>query len=219
MRCLLVVTLLAVPPFLLAQYKTFVGGFGGISTLSADGAFATTENSSAHSQYKPENGPTAMVFAGRHLGDYFSAQVSYGWNRNTVVMSASQFGTAEAAYEQERRNNQHTVIGEGMLYFRDRQSWVRPYLTAGAGVHHLNSQATGEGVRIGNPVLPPAEFSKTGIAFRVAVGVDVFLKGGFALRYSFSETVQGNPMSKQLTPQGTRDLKHFQNLFGVSWNF
>ncbi|HSB12820.1 MAG TPA: outer membrane beta-barrel protein [Bryobacteraceae bacterium] len=211
--------LLALVPPAAAAPASFFGGFVGVSTLSADGAFSTRGNTSAHSQYKPENGPTAMVFAGRHLNDFFAVQLSYGWNRNEVLLAATEAGTTANAYEQGRRNRQHTVIGEGMVFFRKRQSRVRPYLTAGAGVHQLTSKANGRLVLIGNPVLPPAEFSKTGPAFRVAVGIDVFLRGGFAWRYSFSETIQGNPMSKQLSPQGARNLKNFQNLFGFAWYF
>jgi hypothetical protein len=86
-------------------------------------------------------------------------------------------------------------------------------------MHHLNSAASAGEVRVGNPVLPPAEFSHSGPAFRVAVGVDVFLRGGFALRYSFSETIQSNPISKRLSPQGHRNLANFQNLFGLCWRF
>jgi hypothetical protein len=190
-----------------------------VSTLSADGAFSIRGDASAHSQYKPENGPTAMGFAGRHLSDYLSIQFSYGWNRNEILLAATESGAVATAYEQGRRNHQHTVIGEGMLFFRDRKSRVRPYLTAGAGVHHLASTATGRSVRIGSPVLPPVEFSKTGPAFRVAVGIDVFLRGGFAWRYSFSETIQGNAMSRQLSPRGERNLANFQNLFGFAWHF
>jgi hypothetical protein len=216
---LLALLVFAFPLTLDANWNTFLGGFGGISTLSADGAFVVSGDGSAHAQYKPENGPTLMIYGGRHLNDYFSLQLSYGWNRNTVVLSRSEFGDSSAAYEQRRSNNQHTVIGEGMLYFRNRGSWVRPYLSAGAGLSHLRSIASGDEVLIGTPVLPEAEFSHSGPAFRVAVGVDVLLRGGFALRYSFSETIQGNPMSKQLSPQGGRNLANFQNLFGVCWQF
>ena len=219
MRRLPALLVFAAPMTLLAESSAFLGAFGGVSTLSADGAFVVSGGRSAHAQYKPENGPTLMVFAGRHLNDFVSIQASYGWNRNTVVLSAVESGDAQSAYEQRRRNSHHTVIGEGMLYFRNRRSWVRPYLSAGAGFAHLGSTASGGEVRIGNPVLPPAEFNHRGPAFRVAVGVDVLLRGGSALRYSFSETIQGNPISKQLSPQGQRTLANFQNLFGLCWRF
>jgi hypothetical protein len=35
------------------------------------------------------------------------------------------------------------------------------------------------------------------------------------VRYSFSESVSGNPISAQLSPPGQRNLANFQNLFGV----
>ncbi|MEK7404554.1 MAG: outer membrane beta-barrel protein [Acidobacteriota bacterium] len=210
---------LVLPLAAAAEPAWFLGGFGGVSTLSADGAFAIRGNTSAQAQYKPENGPTVVAFAGSHLHDYLAVQLTYGWNRNTATLSAVEAGTAPVAYEQGRRNQQHTVMGEGLLYFRNRRSWARPYLTAGVGVHHLRSTATGRSIQIGQPVLPPGEFSRTGPAFRVAVGIDLFLRGGFAWRYSFSETIQGNPISQQLSPQGARNLANFQNLFGFAWHF
>jgi hypothetical protein len=218
MRILLVVAFSAAT-CLHAQDRNFAGVVYGVSTLKADGAFSLEGGVSAQSQYKPENGPTVMFFAGRHLQDYFSVQASYSWNRNSALMSASEFGMTDSAYVQDRSNTQHTVMGEGMLYFRNLQSRVRPYLTAGAGFHHFRSRSKGQPTVIGNPSLPPEEFSETGAAFRVAVGADVFLHRNIAFRYSFSETIQGNPLSKQLVPEGTRKLANFQNLFGFSFQF
>lgn len=219
MRLLLVIVFLALPLDVSAQSKTFIGAVGGVSTLSADGSFTNRGGTSAHAQYKPENGPTVMVFAGRHLHDYFSVQVSYSWNRNTSILSATELGTVPTSYEQHRRNTQHTVIGEGMIYFRNLESRVRPYLSVGAGIHHFSSTATRTAQVIGDPVQPPAKVTETGPAFRVAVGIDLHLKRNLAFRYSFSETIQGNPLSKQLRPEGNRNLANFQNLFGFAWYF
>jgi hypothetical protein len=218
MGIVLLVVALAVPTLLGAQSKNFVGVVGGISTLSADGSFSLQGNTSAQAQYKPENGPTVMIFGGRHLHDYFSVQLSYGWNRNSSLLTASVFGTTQSAYEQSRRNTQHTVVGEGMVYFRNLRSRVRPYLSAGGGLHTFSSASNGEQV-IGDPILPPPRISETGAAFRVAVGVDLPIRPNLAFRYSFAETIQGNPISKQLRPQGGRNLANFQNLFGFSWQF
>jgi hypothetical protein len=38
-------------------------------------------------------------------------------------------------------------------------------------------------------------------------------------RYSFSETISGNPISPSLTPPGERPLMNFQNLFGFVARF
>ena len=50
---------------------------------------------------------------------------------------------------------------------------------------------------------------------RVAVGVDVTFVKGWSARYSFSESLSGNPISQQLSPPGQRNLANFQNLFGI----
>jgi hypothetical protein len=64
----------------------FAGGFVGISTLSADAQAQVTGGTAGISQYKPENGWTAMGFFGRHINDYLSFQGTYGWNRNDVAL-------------------------------------------------------------------------------------------------------------------------------------
>ena len=113
-----------------AQGSYFAGVLGGISTLSADGRSVTNQTSSDISLYKPENGPTFRVFAGRRLTDYVSVEANYGWNRNSLTLTASQTSKAtNVFYEQSRRASQHSVLGELLVYFRNRKSRVRPYLS------------------------------------------------------------------------------------------
>ena len=189
--------------------------------MSADGRSVTTQTSSDISLYKPENGPTLRVFAGRHLTDYVSVEGNYGWNRNSLTLTASQSSdTGNVFYEQSRRASQHSVLGELLVYFRNRKSRVRPYLSVGGGVVHVASTQATIGQVIGTPELAPGEFSSMGPALRVAVGMDVFLKGGWAFRFTFSETIRQNAISAQLKPPGERNLANFQNLFGVGgWAF
>jgi hypothetical protein len=40
-----------------------------------------------------------------------------------------------------------------------------------------------------------------------------------SFRYSFSETIGGNPISPRLSPPGERNLANFENLFGVVARF
>ncbi len=197
-----------------AQASYFAGAFGGISTLSADGRSELAESRPRVSLYKPENGPTFMFFGGRHLNEYLSLQASYGWNRNELTLSATDFPDgAYQFYEQRRSAVQHSFAGEALLYFRNRRSFARPYLSAGGGIVHLSS---GEGrIRSVAGSLPaPGGFSSTGPALRVAVGIDVFFGKGWAFRYSFGETIRRNAISRQLAPEGRRNLANFQNLFG-----
>jgi Outer membrane protein beta-barrel domain len=217
MRALLL--LLFFSPLLCAQYKYFVGAFGGISTLSADARTQQSGETTAFSTYKPANGPTFTLFGGRYLGDYLALMASYSWNRNDVTMNSGLFAGSQTFYEQGRRNTMHTVVGEGLLYFRPRASRVRPYLSAGFGATHSTDRSAGQPTTIGAPELPSEEFSHTGPCFRAAVGIDLFVHGGLAFRYSFSETIQGNPISAQLHPAGQRKLANFQNWFGVSYSF
>jgi hypothetical protein len=198
--------------------SNFVGGFFGVSTLSGDARTDVTAAGAQFSSYKPENGPTAVAFGGRHLTDFFSVMGSYSWNRNAVLLAYG--GTAPAeAFAQPFRATLHTGMGDGMLYFRNRQSRVRPYLSTGMGFTRTLLQADGAPVISGTPARPPDSISRTGPAFRFAVGIDLKMTQYAAFRYSFSETIQGNPMSEALTPQGQRKLANFQNWFGVAFFF
>ena len=197
-----------------AQQKYFVGGFGGFSILSSDGNSILSDEFSHVSSYKPETGPTFMVFGGRHFNEYFSLQASYGFNRNDLKLSEARFDNGDFQfYEQSRSAGMHTVIGEALLYFRKRGSFYRPYLTLGGGfVRFTSGPGSISGVRGSLPA--PGSFNATAPAVRIAVGIDLFVKGNWAFRYSFSETISSNAIGDRLTPRGTHRLANFQNLFG-----
>ncbi len=196
----------------------FVGGFFGVSTLSGDARTDVTAAGARFSSYKPENGATGVAFGGRHLTDFFSVMGSYSWNRNAVLLAYGSTAPAEA-FSQPFRATMHTGMGEGMLYFRNRQSRVRPYLSTGMGFTRTTLGVDGAAVVSGAPVRPVDSISRTGPAFRFAVGIDLMMTKHSAFRYSFSETIQGNPMSEALTPAGQRKLANFQNWFGVAFFF
>jgi len=205
---------------LYGQDTNFAGAMIGVSTLSADGRSVFDATSTAVSLYKPENGLTGLIFGGRHLSDFFSAQASYGWNGNDLKLASTQIAAGvERAYEYSYAVRHHTVAAELMIYFRPRSSMLRPYLSAGPGVAWFSSSQGRPIFTRGSPFLPPARFSATDICFRVAVGIDIRLKGRAGFRYSFAETIQRNPISAQMVPTGERNLANFQNLFGVFWRF
>lgn len=190
----------------------FAGGLAGISTLSADARTSLSGPEPAASAYKPENGPALNLFAGWHANGYLSFQGNYVRNTNDVAITGI---LGAASFDQARRSSQDAFVGDALLYFRNRHSWVRPYLSAGAGPVRIDSRATGLISSTGSLPLPPPEFSATRIGFRVAVGIDLMSNSGWGFRYSFSETMSGNPFSQQLAPPGQRRLANFQNLFGV----
>lgn len=198
-----------------AQGVAFVGAAGGVSTLSADARSRVGPRAAEVSVYKPENGPALNLFAGIHLSDYVSVQGNYVWNRNDLTLTSSILAAAASSfYEQSRESTQHAVIADLLVYFRDRRSAVRPYLSAGLGAMHLNSTARLSLTAVGTPVLPPRKFTATGPVMRVAVGIDLGA-GTWRFRYSFSETLSRNTISAHLSPPGARALANFQNLFGV----
>lgn len=81
-----------------------------------------------------------------------------------------------------------------MLYFRARNSRIRPYLSAGpAWVRLLHEDKRG---------------------LRVAVGADLMIGSGWGVRYSFSEMLTANPLATNLHTPGQPKLMNFQNLFG-----
>ena len=195
-----------------ADPSFFVGGLGGVSTLSADAQTSVGGATPAAAAYKPENGPALNLFAGWHANGYLSFQGNYIRNTNDVAITRIQ---GDASFEQARGSSQDAFIADALLYFRNRHSWVRPYLSAGAGPVRIASAVTALRSSTGSLPLPPQQFSSTRFAYRVAVGIDLLLKSGWGFRYSFSETKCGNPFSEQLAPAGHRALANFQNLFGV----
>ena len=203
-----------------AEDRTYVGVLGGISTLSADARTEISATSSSVSAYKPENGPTFNIFVGRHLNNYLTVQGTYGWNRNDLALSSVTISdSAQNTYDQLRSSSQHTVFGDLLLYFRNLQSWVRPYLSIGGGWVRLESKAQGLRTVVGSPQLPPPRFVSNTPAVRFTVGIDLYAVKGWALRYSFGETMQSNDISSKLTPPGQRRLANFQNLFGILKQF
>ena len=199
-----------------AQQRLYVGVMGGVSTLSADARTALISRSLNTSSYKPENGLTADAYVGLHWSNYFSIQGDFLWNRNLLTLdslAASTMGGATSFYERTFQSHQHAVLGSALLYFLPRSSWVRPFLSVGTGVVHLTAEPRSPGVV--NGTSPTGAFSATKPSLHVAVGIDLKHKSGWGFRYSFAETSSVNPITRQLTPPGSRMLANFRNLFGV----
>ncbi|MGC2245562.1 MAG: outer membrane beta-barrel protein [Terriglobales bacterium] len=197
----------------------YVGALGGISTLSGDARSVFSGSSIAFSSYDPKNGGTVELLAGRHFSDYFTLQANYVWNSNPLTLSAETVNGTSDGYEETRSSSQQSLIGNVLVYFRKRNSRLRPYLSVGTGLVHLSSSQESIEQLNGNPALPQEHFSANMIALQVPVGMDVNLGKGWAFRYTFSETLSKNPISDQLSPQGQHSLKNFQNLFGFIKQF
>src|SRR5215831_6109093 len=81
-------SMFVLPRLCTAQTTPYVGALGGVSTLSADARTVLASDHAATSSYKPENGPTADVYAGLHWNNYLSVQADYLWNRNLLTLDA-----------------------------------------------------------------------------------------------------------------------------------
>ena len=51
------------------------------------------------------------------------------------------------------------------------------------------------------------------------MGIDVSVRKGLGVRYSFSEMMSSNPFAAKLNPPAGGSLMNFQNLFGVVKRF
>jgi hypothetical protein len=200
------------------ERRAYAGGLVGIATLSADATTSTSAGRADVALYKPENGPALNLFAGLHVRPYVTIQANYVWNRNDVTLFSSVASAgASGFFEQRRDGDQHAVIADALLYFRRRGDAIRPYLSTGVGMVRFQSEPgrTTNGGLSG----PEGELSSTRVALRVAVGIDLAIRDAWSFRYSFSETISGNPISTRLTPPGERNLANFQNLFGIVRRF
>ena len=199
--------------------RIFAGGLFGVSTLSADGHSVTNGSDAAISLYKPENGLALNLFGGVHIAQYFSVQANWMWNRNDITLLSSVVTPQGGAfYEQRRRSRQHAIVLDGLIYFRRLDSAIRPYLGTGVSLLHFSSNDVVSSAAHG--LTPPAaEIASTRIGLRSHVGIDLRLSRQISFRYSFSETISGNPISRVLTPPAPRGLANFQNLFGFITRF
>ena len=207
-----------VPLWAVGDY--YAGGIAGIATLSADGQSIVSSTSSQVSLYKPANGAAVNVFFGRYIGNYVSVQGNYIWNSNDLTfVSTSVSPQGTIFYNETRNSSQIGIDGDVLVFFRDRRSLFRPYLSTGGGLIRVRSAQQNLDAVSGSAVLPPPKFSGSTAGLRVAVGIDVKLRRGFSIRYSFSETLSANPLSDRLSPPGQRLPKIFQNLFGFVKSF
>lgn len=217
--CLLILWPASGPASAQDDPRLYAGGMFGISALSADGRSVTTASDAAVSLYKPENGLALNLFGGAHIAEYFTLQASWMWNRNDLTL-VSSFVTPQGGgfYEQHRHSRQHAVVFDGLIYFRRRDSAIRPYLGTGLSLLHFSAgEITGSDAHGLTP--PSDDLTSTRLGLRSHVGIDVKLTRRIAFRYSFSETIGGNPISPSLTPPGQRRLANFQNLFGFLARF
>lgn len=201
-----------------AQKTPYVGIIGGVATLSADGGAQRSATGLSLSSYAPANGGALNVFAGVDLHNYFSLQANFIWNRNSLHLSSANSSNG-TFYQEDRSSSQQAGVLDFLIYFRKRNSRIRPYLGTGGGVLHFTSnleRITGSG---GSPALPPPQFSATMPVFRSHVGIDIKIRKQLAFRYSFSEMISRNPISQQLSPPAPRRLANFQNLFGFVTRF
>lgn len=215
----LAMMLMSVPAAAQDQPRIFTGALFGVSALSADARAVTTGNSSAVSLYDPQSGPALNVFAGMHVAQYFSIQANWMWNRNDLTLvSSSAAPNSSAFYDQRRDSRQHAVVIDGLIYFRRLDSAIRPYLGTGLSIMHFSSEVMV--VHTAQGLTPPAgKITSTRIGLRSHVGIDFRLSRLVAVRYSFSETISGNPIGPSLMPPGRRGLMNFQNLFGFVSRF
>ncbi|HET7208734.1 MAG TPA: hypothetical protein VFI95_19305 [Terriglobales bacterium] len=207
-----------VASFVQAEVVPYVGIIGGISTLSADAGSRSTPSGLSLSAYSPQNGGALNVFAGLHLHNYFSIQADYIWNQNDLVLSSAS-SASNTFYQQVRASSQHAAVFNFLIYFRRRSSRIRPYLGTGGGILHLSSTESVLLRFAGRPAIPPSTFSATRPLFRSHVGIDLRLFHRLGFRYSFSESLSKNDISKHLSPPAPRRLANFQNLFGFVVGF
>jgi len=202
----------------LAQLTPYVGVIGGVATLSGDGGSQASPGGLALSSYAPRNGGAVNVFAGADLHNYYSVQANFIWNRNSLRLN-SAFSSGGTFYQEDRSSSQQAGVFDFLLYFRKRGDRIRPYLGTGGGIIHLTSKLDRLIASGGSPLLPPEKSSSTGPVFRSHVGIDIRIWNKLSFRYSFSEMLGRNPISKQLSPPGPRHLANFQNLFGFVTRF
>lgn len=201
-----------------AEIAPYAGAIGGVATISADAASQPVGSGLSSSSYSPSNGGAVNVFAGVYLHNYFALQANYIWNENNLLLSSTS-SESNAFYQESRSSSQQAAIADFLIYFRRTGSRIRPYLGTGGGFSHLSSTQQRVLSESGNPTLPPSSFRANSPLFRSHVGIDLRVARRVDFRYSFSEMIGRNDISKHLSPPASRGLANFQNLFGFVFRF
>ncbi|MBC7925594.1 MAG: hypothetical protein H7039_08050 [Bryobacteraceae bacterium] len=214
-RCWFAVTSILLFPGLISAQEPkrfFVGGGPGMAILSAGSAATINSQTTAFSNYEPRLGALAHAFGGWHFSEYVTAQVAWSGNRNSLTFAATN--SAADTYQQRRKSSQQNAGADALLYFRDRRSFVRPFLSVGFNYMWFRSEATSLAFSTA-PTSAPPDFSDSVAGLRVAAGTDLLLRNGWGARYAFMEHLQTNVIGKRLSPRATNPLMNFQHLFGV----
>ena len=123
-----------------AHAQFYAGVLGGVSTLSGDARSVLSPGSNAFSSYDSKSGATLELLAGRHFSDYFTIQASYIWNPNELTLTSATFNNGtQQGYQESRSSSQQSVTSDFLVYFRNRDSRLRPYLSVGSGLVHFAS--------------------------------------------------------------------------------
>src|SRR5215469_8812514 len=203
-----------------AWAQIYVGALGGVASISGDARSTLSSVSSAFSSYNPKNGGALELLAGKHLSDYFTVQANYIWNANDMtVAGGTSTGGTQQGYQEVRSSSQQSVLGNVLVYFRNRDRRLRPYLSVGTGLVHFSSTQQHVDLSVGEPLLPPRSFSSNMIALNVPVRIDIAVCHGYALRYTFSETITSKPIVNDLSPSSQHAFKNYLNLFGFIRSF
>src|SRR5215510_5072126 len=142
-------SMFVLPRLCTAQTTPYVGALGGFSTLSADARTVLALDHAATSSYKPENGPTADVYAGLHWNNYLSVQADFIWNRNRLILDgliASTTAAGNVFYERTFHSHQYGALANLLLFFRPRSSRVRPFLSVGTGAVRFTAEPRSAGI-------------------------------------------------------------------------
>ena len=151
----------------------------------------------ATSSYDPDTGGAASLFGGIHLFNYVSVQGNYIWNRNDVTLVSSLSDpTFLSFYQVPVSNTQNAFVGDVLVYFRERGSRIRPYLSQGGGLVHISTRPNGNTLSRGNLSVPGISASIS-VMSRTAVGIDVRLRPTWFFRYTFGGEYQPQPHQSQ----------------------
>jgi hypothetical protein len=116
-----------------------------------------------------------QVVAGRHFSDYWTLQGDYVWKSNELSVTSGTLNGAQEGYQETRSSSQQSVLAGLLVYFRKRDSRLRPYTVGRDRPRAFREFAGADPAGFWKPVLPPSHFTSNMIALHVPVGIDVRL--------------------------------------------
>ena len=170
-----------------------VGGAIGIGVMR----YATIDNAGSSTSAGFDNRFVAGAFIGQDLYKHFSGEFRYVYREDSLVLKGGgQKATA--------RGDSHLVHYDILFHPSTKESRVRPFLAAGAGIRYFRGTGEGEAVQPLSGFAYLTQVNEVKPLISVGGGVKARLTEHTAIRFDFREYISPFPEELFATAPGAK---------------